>query len=142
LRFWKKCHQDLCLLRTYYTCYTSFFSMKIGEKWFTCNVLSPTCFCSWAICGSLVYISSSQVVPLGLALVSSSWPDVYVLIRFPQQTLEFYFYISPTCTWSSSHQLYVGLDSSPTPLQSILLQLPTIPNTLHHNPSSCYLCSL
>ncbi len=37
----KKCHQDFSLLHTYYTCYTSFFGVKSGEKCFTRSVLSP-----------------------------------------------------------------------------------------------------
>jgi len=37
----KKCHQDFCLLDTYYICYTSFFWVKSDEKWFTHSVLSP-----------------------------------------------------------------------------------------------------
>jgi hypothetical protein len=39
----KKCHQDSSLLHTHYTCYTSFFCVKSGEKWFTCSVFSPLC---------------------------------------------------------------------------------------------------
>jgi hypothetical protein len=37
----KNYHLDFNLQHTYYICYTSFFSMKSDEKWFTCNVLSP-----------------------------------------------------------------------------------------------------
>jgi hypothetical protein len=37
----KICHQDLCLLHTYYRCYTSLFWEKNGEKWFTYIVFSP-----------------------------------------------------------------------------------------------------
>ncbi len=43
---------------------------------------------SWTIpflssCDSLICISSSWAVPLGLAFVSSSWPDTLVLVEFP-----------------------------------------------------------
>jgi hypothetical protein len=37
----KKCHQNFDLLHTYYTCYTSFFWVKSGEKWLTYSVFSP-----------------------------------------------------------------------------------------------------
>jgi hypothetical protein len=33
LRIFKKCHQNFNLLQTYYTCYTSLFWVKSGEKW-------------------------------------------------------------------------------------------------------------
>jgi hypothetical protein len=38
----KKIHQDVSLLHTHYTCYTSLFWVKSGEKWFTCSVNHPT----------------------------------------------------------------------------------------------------
>ncbi len=54
-------------------------------------------YCSWVVCGSfsswplpldsycsLFYTSSSLVVPLDLILVSSSWPNVFILVGLPQ----------------------------------------------------------
>jgi hypothetical protein len=39
-KIFKRCCQDFSLLHTYYTCYTSLFWVKCGEKWFICNVFS------------------------------------------------------------------------------------------------------
>jgi hypothetical protein len=48
----KKCHQDFCLLHTYYTCYTSFFWVKSGSH-VVC--FHPRCLCNQ--CGSMKMFS-------------------------------------------------------------------------------------
>lgn len=76
--------------------------------------------------GFSFYISSSWAIPLSLVSSSSSWPDVSILVGFPQKKSKKNFSYISNLYLSSFHQLYVGQDFFWLLCKAFLYNLPAL----------------